>query len=336
LREARITVVADTDGPGRAHARAWVTNLDGVANQVRIVEAVVGKDAADHLAAGHKVDEFVETWTSEAPWEDDRSDPDLWEFIHTGDPDYDWIVPHLIERGDRLMLTGFEGLGKSMLSRQLAVTIAAGLHPFTFEETPPQRVLLVDCENSAAQSRRKFRELAALSIQYQRRVPDRQLILIHRPAGIDLTRDDDTAWLRERAWAHRPDVLIIGPFYRLHMADMNDEQPARRVVGILDQIRAKMSCALIIEAHSGHGEGGRNRSVRPVGSSLLLRWPEFGYGIAPPAEKPSTATPGALNGNTVVDFKTWRGPRDTRDWPKRLVWGGPGRWPWMPVTMEPV
>lgn len=687
FREADVTIVADKDAPGQAHARAVATSLDEVAVRVRIVEAAAGKDARDHLNAGYDTTDFVEIWNSETPWEDDHTDPDVWEFLRTGDPEYDWVVPHLLERGDRLMLTGYEGLGKaldvstpiptpkgwvamgnlvpgdevfgpdgkparvvavtetmtgrpcyrvrfsddaeivadashqwvtetlpareaasrvarrsavtklrgtdqgykrvhfpaivtteqiaatihargghalnhsiqtcsplqypaqeqpvpayllgiwlgdgtsrfgeitcadpevveriaalgepikkkmdspygwrlsngrggrraesvqarlrrlgvlgnkhipasylyastdqrlellrglmdsdgtvnqqtdgisscefsvcderlatdvlellhglgikvamhagpatlngrhvgtrwrlpfqtdlpvfhlprkaerlvplrtrrarlryitavepiasvpvrciqvdredgmfvagrkcipthnSMLSRQLAVMIAAGLHPWTYEEIPPHKVLLIDCENSERQSRRKFAELAPLSIKYQRRVPDRGLILIHRPAGIDLTRDEDTAWLRERAWAHRPDVLVIGPFYRLHMGDMNEEAPARRVVGVLDSIRARFGCALIIEAHSGHGDGGRNRSVRPVGSSLLLRWCEFGYGLC-----------NVTDDGSVCDLKPWRGPRDEREFPKRLTWGGRGRWPWISASGGP-
>jgi RecA-family ATPase len=232
-------------------------------------------------------------------------------------------VPGLIERGDRLMLTGFEGLGKSMLTRQMAVTIAAGLHPFTFEEIDPRRVLLVDCENSQRQSRRKFRELGP-RIHPLRAARARRRATPHPPPeGIDLTRDSDAAWLLERVTAHRPDVLFIGPFYRLHAANMNDELPARKTIAVLDLARVKADCALIVEAHAGHGEQGKNRSVRPAGSSLLLRWPEFGYGLAP-GDDPAPGQP-----CRIVDVKAWRGPRDERDWPAALAWGKPGQWPWI-------
>jgi RecA-family ATPase len=40
------------------------------------------------------------------------------------------VIPGLLERRDRLMLTGEEGLGKSYLLRQIAVMAAAGLDPF--------------------------------------------------------------------------------------------------------------------------------------------------------------------------------------------------------------
>jgi 5S rRNA maturation endonuclease (ribonuclease M5) len=59
LRGAEVVIVADRDTPGRAHARAVAESLDGRARSVRIVESTAGNDAADHLRAGHGVDELV-------------------------------------------------------------------------------------------------------------------------------------------------------------------------------------------------------------------------------------------------------------------------------------
>lgn len=322
LREAHVVVIADKDAPGQKHARQVVASLEGIAGHIRIVEAAHGKDATDHFAAGGTAADLVETWTSEEEAKADLA-PDLWDFLSTDDPPYDWVVPFLLERGDRLVWTGFEGLGKSMFTRQLAVMVAAGLDPFSETPIPPKRVLLIDCENSERQSRRKFRPLANATIEMGRHVEEGMLRLIHRPAGIDLTRDDHAAWLMERVTAHQPDLLIIGPFYRLHAGDMNDERMARKVVGVLDACRVKVDCALVTEAHAGHGEAGRNRSLRPAGSSLLLRWPEFGYGIAPhPDENPEPGQPVRR-----VAVKQWRGARDERNWPSWLEWGNP--WPWV-------
>ena len=322
LRDANVVIIADKDEPGQKHARQVAASLEGIASHVRIVEAAQGKDASDHFLAGKTADQLVETWTGDEPAKVDLA-PDLWDFLATEDPDYDWVAPGLLERGDRLVWTGFEGLGKSMFTRQLAVMVAAGLDPFSEVKIPPKRVLMIDCENSERQSRRKFRPLANATIEMDRYVPEGQLRLIHKPAGIDLTRDDWAAWLMERVTAHQPDLLIIGPFYRLHAGDMNDERNARKVVGVLDAVRVKVDCALLTEAHAGHGEAGRNRSLRPAGSSLLLRWPEFGYGIAPhPDENPAPGSPVRR-----VEVKQWRGARDERQWPSYLRWGNP--WPWV-------
>lgn len=66
FRGATVVVVADRDEPGRQHAATVAASLEGVAASVRVVEPAEGKDVADHLAAGRKLDElnptgFVET-----------------------------------------------------------------------------------------------------------------------------------------------------------------------------------------------------------------------------------------------------------------------------------
>ncbi|WP_343752617.1 AAA family ATPase, partial [Sphingomonas japonica] len=77
----------------------------------------------------------------------------LGEFLAVEDR-YNWLVPGVLEHGERLVLTGGEGGGKSVLISQMAATIAGGVHPFTADVMPNQpahRVLVIDCENSAAQ-----------------------------------------------------------------------------------------------------------------------------------------------------------------------------------------
>lgn len=59
LRGKDAIIVADRDEPGRSHAAQVAELLDGVASSVQVVEAAEGKDAADHLAAGKSLEEFV-------------------------------------------------------------------------------------------------------------------------------------------------------------------------------------------------------------------------------------------------------------------------------------
>lgn len=59
LSGRRVLIIADKDTQGRKHARDVATVLEGIAENVTIVEAKVGKDGADHVTAGHCIDEFV-------------------------------------------------------------------------------------------------------------------------------------------------------------------------------------------------------------------------------------------------------------------------------------
>jgi antitoxin (DNA-binding transcriptional repressor) of toxin-antitoxin stability system len=56
---ADVVVVADDDEPGHRHAATVAKALAGVAATVAVVKAAEGKDAADHLAAGHGLDQFA-------------------------------------------------------------------------------------------------------------------------------------------------------------------------------------------------------------------------------------------------------------------------------------
>jgi hypothetical protein len=67
LAGADVVIVADNDPPGITHARAVAAALDGIAASARIVTAQAGKDAADHLAAGHGPGDFADLPADDAP-----------------------------------------------------------------------------------------------------------------------------------------------------------------------------------------------------------------------------------------------------------------------------
>lgn len=242
-----------------------------------------------------------------------------------GQDEHDWLVPGLLERGERIVLTGTEGLGKSYLISQFAVCLAAGLHPFTGRVLGDgqyrQQVLIIDCENGVSQSRRRFRKIASGIGGRDRSWLD-NIRLELRPNGLNLL-GADAGWLERKIALNAPDIIVVGPLYRLHYANISDELAAREIVRVLDTARTRHGCALITEAHPGHAEDGSgNRLMRPAGSSLFLRWPEFGYGIrrakGAEGEHPD-----------LVDVVAWRGSREERSWPKQLKHGTRGL-PWEP------
>ncbi|MFI6368962.1 toprim domain-containing protein [Nocardia sp. NPDC050630] len=55
---ARVIVVADRDRPGYQHAAKVADTLIGTVGEVRVMQARVGKDLADHFAAGHRTEEL--------------------------------------------------------------------------------------------------------------------------------------------------------------------------------------------------------------------------------------------------------------------------------------
>ena len=232
-------------------------------------------------------------------------DPDVHAWLDSPEPEYDWLIEGLLERGDRLILTGGEGDGKTTLLRQMAVTSSAGIHPFTFDDTDPIRVLYIDLENGDRFSRRQFRPLV---VKAGKRLNPTNLTVLIKPSGLDLLEKDDQTWLTGKVEANKPDLLIVGPMYKLIGGNPNDEEPARAATKVIDGLRADYALAVIIEAHSPHGQQGTTRPGRPYGASLLKRWPEFGIELTKEGR-----------------LKNWRGARDERAWPTHLKRGG--EWP---------
>lgn len=232
---------------------------------------------------------------------------ELRQFLANVPPGYDWLVPGLLERQDRLILTGGEGDGKSTLLRQIAMQLTSGIHPFNGTAfIQPSRVLLFDLENTKRQVHRKLNELMPL---IDERYSEDRLVIVNQPEGLDFTQGDGQL-LEAEVSAARPDVLIIGPLYKMVAGDPNEEGPARIVASWLDKMRVQYGCAVMTEAHTPHG-----KEIRPYGASLWKRWPEFGLHLS---------KDGLL--------QHWRGARDERDFPAALQRGG--SWPWTPLTRD--
>jgi 5S rRNA maturation endonuclease (ribonuclease M5) len=344
---AHVLIVADADEPGRRHARSIKVMIEAVGGIVRVAEAVVGKDLTDHVNAGGTLADLNIVDETEMP---DLGMIDFNALINAPEEAYDWLVPGLLEKGERFILTGPEGLGKTSFLRQVATCIACGLDPFESVGIQPRKVVWFDAENSKRQNIRAFKPLGAVAAQLRRPVPDGNFSFFLRPDGLNLAKDDDAAWFYERLAITKPDLVIIGPWYRLFIGNPNDEEVSRKVVAALDKARARYGFAVMIEAHSPHSDGfkanklGGVRPVRPIGSSLLLRWPEFGYGMSfrdpepghIPAPGDTPLLPGMPDFN-YCDFMPWRGARDERQWPQALRRSNDvGNWPWLECEPRPL
>ena len=156
---------------------------------LRLAQVADGSDANAHAIA-HHVAEEVQGVIDGIEASLDVTTETMGDFLAGEDEPYDWVIPGLLERGDRFVLTGSEGLGKSVLFRQLAVGAAAGVHPFTQQRITPHRVLYVDVENSRKQLRRALRGLS-IAAKQSGGDPNDNLFIECRPDGLDLTRSED-------------------------------------------------------------------------------------------------------------------------------------------------
>jgi len=237
--------------------------------------------------------------------------------------DHDWLIPGLLERGDRLILTGFEGGGKTTWIRQMVICMAAGIHPTTMNMLErPLTVLVVDAENTEAQWRAQVRGMTNKAAKYGLTDPAPN-IHVYAQGRIDITKDATLGEVHRLIDEHTPDVVAIGPLYKMVSTGINNDQEAAPLIMALDSLRDR-GVALIMEGHASKGNSqNATRDLAPRGSAALMGWPEFGFGLHPDATDPD---------KTIVT--KWRGDREAgRQWPKELYRGGP--FPWTGETVAP-
>lgn len=244
---------------------------------------------------------------------------DFADFMAEPDPDVEFVIPNMLARREKVIFTGGEGLGKSTLCRQIALCVAAGLDPFTRDYTEPKRVLWLDAENPAERNRRKMRPIYDLVLDQGRSI-QRGMLQLQHLRSFDLMSSRDVSHLVRVVSEARPDLIYIGPLYKIVSQSLDKDEQAVPILRVLDGICDISEAALMMEAHAGHGKGtGGKREWRPRGSSALLGWPDFGFGL-------SMSEDDQVGVDRLVDVNHWRGAREERAWPAQMC--SDKRWPW--------
>ncbi len=241
------------------------------------------------------------------------------EFLQEAEDDsYDWVIPGILERSERVMVVAAEGVGKTMLARQVAICAAAGIHPFTFQKIPPVRTLTIDLENPERIIRRTSRSIMLQAMKHSG-AKQIEAHMLMKPDGLDLTSTKDRVLLESYIEMVKPQLICMGPMYKSFVDSGNrtSEALAIEVAKYLDMIRDVYGCALWLEHHAPLGSIG-SRDLRPFGSSVWSRWPEFGISLTPDPTNPS---------GYVYNVGHFRGARDQRDWPKQMARGAD--WPFV-------
>ena len=224
---------------------------------------------------------------------------------------YDWVIPNVLERGERVIVVAAEGVGKTMLARQIAICSAYGIHPFTMARMKPIRTLTIDLENPEKIIRRSSANIIGASkhLGYIKGSPECHILI--KPSGVDLMRASDKAIIEEAVETIRPDLLLLGPIYKSFVdpGGRTSEAITVEVAKYFDMLRDYYKCALWLEHHAPLGTSSSTRDLRPFGSAVWSRWPEFGLSLTP--------DPTAV-GEYVYDVRHFRGARDVREFPTKM------------------
>jgi hypothetical protein len=228
------------------------------------------------------------------------------------DDPYDWVVPDLLERGDRCIVVGTEGVGKTLLATQMALLLGAGINPFHFTLTDPVPTLFIDLENPARLVRRRSKKIVEWARNHvgDPKAPIACELLL-RSQGLNLLDPVNRLMVEALIERTAPEVVFLGPLYKtfVDMGGRNAAALMGEVGAFLDYLRVTYGFALWIETHAPLGDGGQ-RNLRPKDAAFWSQWPEFGLTLDRDIDNP---------GGFVVG--RFRGDREPRPWPSKFERG---------------
>jgi len=220
-----------------------------------------------------------------------------------------WVIDGVLEAQERVIVVAAEGVGKTMLMRQVAILTGAGIHPFTFQPMQQRRTLFVDLENPEHIIHKMSSQIFA-DVFKMGWVKDVEAHIWMEPSGLNLLNKADRQKLEEQIEKTRPELICMGPLYKSFVdpGGRTSESIVVEIAKYLDYIRTVYNCALWLEHHAPLGTTMATRDLRPFGSAVWSRWPEFGIALSPvPTGEPY-----------VYDIRHFRGARDERAWPSLI------------------
>ena len=289
LRGARVVVVADKDEPGRKHARAIEAALSGVAASVDVVEAASGKDAADHVAAGLGLGEFVQATaaaephaveTASSPVVDAPLIVSLEEFAAVEEMGAAAIVGSpgeaVIPEGGDVLIYGDGGAGKTTLMIDLGCHLAAGDDWIGMPIPNAVRVLLVENEGPRplfrAKLRRKLGGWAGAPLAGRVQV-------LERPwAWFTFADESRRAWLAGELQRLEIDVVIIGPVSRSGMQEAGTLAEVRDFMALVDDVRRRTGRHVTFILVHHENKGGKVSGAWEGSGDTLLHVTGQGHG----------------------------------------------------------
>lgn len=291
----QVIVVADRDDAGRRHAREVEESLKGRVGSVIVVEAVVGKDAADHLAAHHTVDELElvadgqflpedpRTAAAEAPEAEPITLFRPWTpgELLDADRSFRWSVRGILVQPTYGMLAGARKTLKSHLATFINLAVAAGVPVFgQFDVDQPAPVVAYVGEGGRVPYTRRLERVAAAMDVDLRNLPLR-LSFDVAPTSSEVFRETLQRDLREM----QPGLVTLDPLYAYHGAATNASNLFEEgaLLSALSAPCVDAGASLLVLSHfnkTGNGRG-LDRITQAGGQEWADTWLLLSHRAAP-------------------------------------------------------
>ncbi|MGA4670055.1 AAA family ATPase [Propionibacteriaceae bacterium Y1923] len=281
LTGADVVAVVDRDEAGVKWAGQVRAKLEGVAQSVRFVQAVDGKDLSDHLTAGHGVD-ALEPFELEAADEGElpaRRAHVTWADLIEPEPvvwAWEDSAGGRIPSGSLSVAAGREGTGKSSFGIWLAAQITRGTLPGSFHGTP-RTVFYVAVEDSWKYTLVPRLMAAGADLSKVGRFD----VVSSEGEELSLSLPHDNSLLEQAVLDHGVALVVIDPLMSVigEKIDTHREREVRSALDPLAKLADRTGSVLLGIAHFNKGAGTDAASLI-TGSGAFKNVPRSVFGFA--------------------------------------------------------
>lgn len=183
------------------------------------------------------------------------------------------IEPGVLPKAGTLIIGGLPKKGKSILAANLGLAAVTGLPVLGFFQTQPATILYVQQEITEAYMQRRAQLMLDVLPDDKRGLAQRHF-WHKRAIGIHLDESQGVAWFEKALEIVQPNLLIIDPFSKFHALDENKTKDMMRLTDILDYLRSRYDCAILLVHHHAKPSALNPREGGQLlrGSSVLDGW----------------------------------------------------------------
>ena len=201
---------------------------------------------------------------------------------HNTDPMPKQVIEGVLHKGSKMIISGSSKAGKTLSLLHLGLAAANG-STWLGHRTTTSKVIYLDFELKKRIAARRIAEMVNANDQYD---PKNQNFMYCSLRGQSRTLED-LVYHIEDLEDHRPDLVIVDPFYKLATgADENDAGAIGEIVNRMEKFSERLDCSFVYAHHFSKGNKSDTDHIdRASGSGVFARDPDAILTLTPHEEE---------------------------------------------------
>jgi len=200
--------------------------------------------------------------------------------ILDSDHDTEWLVKDFLEKGGHTLITGKTGTGKSMLTLNIALSLASDdcFDVYGYHKPKSLKIAIIQCENPLSSIKKRIKDLCKINPAFKKGLTNIRLVQFdgkHDNSEILMSDANFGQILKQINDDFKPDLLIVDPYLCYSGVSENDNRKNREVLRKLHSRLDALDITSIIVHHEGKGfqsSTDKSRGASSIADAMFYHW----------------------------------------------------------------